>query len=364
MKNLKKIILYATCIGLISTSLIARQKKQNATQDLLDAVNNHQAGKIAYKNIINPTTVDLKNPSELNNPPARLSHEEKVEKYKTDAELREIFHRHAYGLIDGPLLTSRQALNFFNMSVQEQQSQMRKWLKDHNVHQNNQLKEVTESYHAKIKQFKGSTQYDVLKNVAKIQRSIQDRDDQIKNLKKQLNKHNLSDTNQQQKQQEIKRLESQNNVDDNSIQEQLSSILNKLQELDQEFKDSCDTVLQNYQEKNHEMLGAVNKIVSSKKQSFTLTTPEKYVSKIADQPSRPQSNSRIDASSSNSNSVILSEPISSLIKNTILNTMIERHEKELQTMQKNNPDYKIIKEELKRLKLAQHLRDIQGTSIN
>ena len=40
---------------------------------------------------------------------------------------------------DEKIFTSKQALNFFNMDIHEQKEEMLKWLKDHNIHQNNQL---------------------------------------------------------------------------------------------------------------------------------------------------------------------------------------------------------------------------------
>ena len=364
MKFLKNILLQSMCLCLIAIPLIARHKKDDATQMLLDSVNQHEPGKIAYDNIINPTVVGLSNPEELEKPRKALSHDEKVEKYKTDKELQNIFHRDANHLTEGQLLTSRQALNFFNLDIHEQLAQIKKWLKNHNVHQNNELKNASKEYREEIKNFKGSTQHETLKNVAKIQRAMQDRDDQIQNLKKQIAKGNLSESDQHQKQQEINRLVKQNQVDDDSIQQQLKAVLNKLQTIDAEFKQSCDQVLLNYQEKNHNFLDTVNNIVTSKKQIFSFKIDDKHLPAADSSELSKINNLKIATTPVNGHSVILSESMATLIKNPILDKIIQRHEQDLMNMKKNSPDYKIMKEELKRLKLARNLRDIQGTSIS
>ena len=361
--------------------MIARHKQNNYSQQLQDTVLAHEPLKIDYKNIINPTVIGLSDPLELEKPRVRLTHEQKVEKYKTDKELRNIFHRHAYGLLDTDekIFTSKQALNFFNMDIHEQKEEMLKWLKDHNIHQNNQLKEAADKYRKEIKNFKGSTQYDTLKNVAKIQKAITDRNDQIKLINRKLQKDNLSDADRQQKHQELDRLKKQNEVDDQSIQMQLSIILEKLAEIDQKFKKHCDEIIQDYQQKNQEILDAVNKIILSKKQIFSLKTADKNLPSPApattstaatanssETTSTPKkeitTKTEVPAGQENA-SVILSTPKSILAKNPLLDKIIERHEKDLLTMKRNHHEYGIMKAELKYLKEARNLRDIQGTSI-
>ncbi len=257
------------------------------------------------------------------------------------------------------------------MDIHEQKEQMLKWLKDHNVHQNNQLKEAANKYHKEIKNFKGSTQAETLKNVAKIQKTISDRNDQIKFLNSKLQKGNLSDADRQQKHQEIDRLKKQNEIDDQSIQTQLNMILEKLAEIDHKFKQACDEIIKGYQQKNHEILDTVNKVVSSQKQVFSLKTADKHLPSSAaanssDSAPKPKkeikTKTEIPVGQENA-SVILSTPKSTLAKNSILDKIIERHEKDLLSMKRNDPEYSIMKAELKYLKEARNLRDIQGTSI-
>jgi hypothetical protein len=346
------------------TQVTSKQKQTDYIQQLQDAVTTHEPLTIDYKNIINPTEIGLSNPQELEKPRVRLTHEEKVAKYNTDKELRNIFNRHAYGLTEEKIFSSKQALNFFNMDIHEQKEQLHKWLKDHNVHQNNQLKEACKQYRQEIKDFKSTTQYDTLKNVAKIQRALHDRHDQIKYLKKKIEQGNLSTTDKQQKHQEIDRLKQQNTVDEQSIHVQLDMILDNLAEIDQKFKMLCDKTIQDYQQKNYEMLNAVNNIVTSKKQSFSLKTDDKHLPTLGMTKSQPRNNPEIAPMPKNPNSVILSETKETLANNPILDKIIERHEKDLKEMKKNNPDYSIMKEELAHLKKARNLRDIQGTAVH
>lgn len=186
MKIFQKIAIYSLMFGLFATSLIAKAIPNDYSQTLKNAVTSHEPLKIDYKKIINPTEIGLSNPKELENKPVRLTHEQKVEKYETDKELRNIFHRHAYGLTEGKIFTSKQALNLYNMDIHEQKAQMHKWLKDHNVHQNNELKNASNNYRKKLKSFKGSSQYETLKTVAKLENQIKSRNDEIKNLNKKL----------------------------------------------------------------------------------------------------------------------------------------------------------------------------------
>lgn len=186
MNIFQKIALYNLTFFLFATSVIAKHNQNDYSQQLKDAVTSHEPLKIDYKKIINPTEIGLSNPKELEKNPIRLTHEQKVEKYETDKELRNIFHRHAYGLTDGKIFTSKQALNFYNLDIHEQKAQLHKWLKDHNVHQTNELKKASQEYRKKLKEFKGSSQYETLKTVAKLENQIKSRNDEIKNLNKKL----------------------------------------------------------------------------------------------------------------------------------------------------------------------------------
>lgn len=172
------------------------------------------------------------------------------------------------------------------------------------------------------------------------------------------------DLDRQKTHQEIARLKSLNDIDQQNIDQHLHRVLNKLHEIDSEFKDNCDQVIQNYQQKNHEILNTVNNIVASKKQAFSLKTAEKHLPALETAKPQVRKNPEIAPMPKNPNSVILSESKETLAKNPILDKIIERHEVDLQKMKRNNPEYSIIKEELKYLKQARNLRDIQGTAIN
>ncbi|MBP6892412.1 hypothetical protein KBB68_02415 [Candidatus Babeliales bacterium] len=186
MNIVQKIILYNLLFCLLVTSIHTKQKPNDYTEKLKNAVTSHEPLKIDYKNIINPTEIGLSNPKELENKPTRLTHEQKVEKYETDKEIRNIFHRHAQGLVEGKIFTSKQGLNFYNMDIHEQKAQMQKWLNDHNVHQINELKKASNDYRQKLKNFKGNAQHDTLKTVVKLENQIKSRNDEIKILNKKL----------------------------------------------------------------------------------------------------------------------------------------------------------------------------------
>ncbi len=364
MKILEKKIIYSFILCMLEQSIIARHEKNDYLQELYDTVIEQEPLKIDYKKIINPKEIGLSNPEALKINPMSLTHEQKVEHYKKYKELRDIFNRHAYGLLDGKIFTSEQALNFFNMNIHEQQEQMIKWLKDHNVHQNNQLKEASKKYQKEIRTFKGSIQYETLKKVRKLQKEIANRDDQINHIEKQLAKKNLSTIETQQKHQEIHRLTEQNNIDNQNIQTQLHMILEKLDDIDNDFKKNCEKIIQDYQAKNYEILGTVNNIVSSQNQAFRLKTSDKDLSKMETIKLESKQNSKINAALTDSDSAILSESKTTLANNPILDTIIQRHEKEILKTKKNNPEYKILKDELSHLMSARRLRDIRGTSIN
>ncbi|MBP6892413.1 hypothetical protein KBB68_02420 [Candidatus Babeliales bacterium] len=171
------------------------------------------------------------------------------------------------------------------------------------------------------------------------------------------------DLNRQKTHQEIARLQKLNDIDQENIHQHLHRVLNKLDDIDNEFKNNCDQIIGIYQHKNHEILNTINSLTASKKQIFSLKTAAKHLPNFETSQPQPRKNPEIAPMPKNSNSVILSESKETLANNPILDKIIERHETDLQKMKRNNPDYSLLKQELVYLKQARNLRDIQGTSI-
>ncbi|OGB86238.1 hypothetical protein A3J41_00690 [candidate division TM6 bacterium RIFCSPHIGHO2_12_FULL_38_8] len=359
MKSCKNIVLGLMLCCTIPTHINTKQDSTPAddtNQSLKKEVNRYEPLEIDFKKIINPSVVAVANQSELEQPIAKIPQTDKKAKYDSDAALRATLSDHAQGLSEGKIFNAKETLDFFNSNIHEQKEHVLKWLRKHNSFQRDQLKKAQHKYHKEVAKFKSTTQQQAMETVQKIEDEMKTRKHKIETLSNKLEKLDENSMDYSQKEAEIARLKKQNSIDQASIQKQLLMVLSKLDELDANFKNECHGVIENYQDKNHELLNTVNGIVKSKKQAFGLKTPKKKEPKKAE-PKPKKLKKAEQPVEQNPDSVILSEPIAALAGNPILNSIVEQRHKDIAATSKSSDEYSILKQELAHLKKAQHYRD-------
>lgn len=344
--------------------------QQDYNQQLKTTIQRHQPIDIAFKNIINPTEITLSNPNELNAPIEKIPSEDKKRKYDHDKDLRKTLKAHAQGLSDGKILNSKESLTFAKLNIHEQKDQVKKWLQDHNAHQTDQLKQTQHEYHKKVVKFKATTQQKALEDVQKIEDGIKSRNHKISAVSNKLEKlenkktHNLDEEKTRkidinQKAEELSRLHTQNNTDQQSIQRHLDPILSKLEELDREFKDKCNAIIEDYQTRNHHLLTTVNTIVKSKKQSLNFKTADKKMKKKSKPAPKVKIKKNQQPTMKKTDSAILNMPVEKLAQNPFLDAIVDQTHKDIASTNRSDDSYKTLKSELTHLKKAQHHRNKQ-----